>query len=297
MNTTDLRTGEDWLRAVPDVAMPVESLEVALHAWQAKGTVLVPYAVTEMVPATKPDRAHWTAQYFFRQVTHAKHNFSAERAEHLLRVRAYLEQLGAAGFVKLADSTPLAKDKVDATAVAAAFSPTSSLARALGTGDAEIIRSALVLELADARLSGAYLQAAMALAADQKETVFVPFEEGRFMAPLNGDRAAWSSQYHDDQMVYLDANFSIERFLHVVDVREHLRLKGAAGFAPLAPAPVAATLSAKAGSTGDASAPRHGVAPEGDTSKGNRAAWAGRIAMLLAAGIAALAAYFRGGRR
>lgn len=297
MNTMDLRTSEAWLRAVADVAMPLESLDVALNAWQAKGTVLMPYAVTEMIPATKPDKAHWTAQYFFRQVSHAKHNFSAERAEHLLRVRAYLEQLGAAGFVKLADSTPLATDEVGATAVAATFSPTPSLARALGTGDAGIIRSALVLELADARLNGAYLQAAMALAADQRETVFVPFEEGRFMAALNSDQIAWSAQYHDDQVVYLDANFSIERFLHVVDVREHLRLKGAAGFAPLSPAPVAATLSAKAGSTDGASIPRRVGAPEGDTSTGSRPGWTGRIAMLLAAGIAALAAYFRGGRR
>lgn len=296
MSTTDLRTGEGWLKAVADVATPLEALESALQAWQAEGAVLVPYAATEMVPPPQAGKAHWTAQYFFRQVNHAGHNFSAERAEHLLQVRTHLEQLGAAGFVKQASAAPLAKDETSAATVAAAFSPSPSLSRALGTGDDGIIRSALVLELADARLSGAYLQAAMALAADRKGSVFVPFEEGRFMGPLNGDPAAWSAQYHDNQAVFLDANFSIERFLHVVNVREHLRSQGAAGFAPVAPAPVT-TSPDRAGRTGGSSQPPHGSVPGGNASPGSTPGWAERIARLLAAAVAALAAYFRGGRR
>jgi len=292
MSATDLRTGEGWLKAVADVATPLDALEAALQAWQTGGAVLVPYVATEMVPAPQAGKARWTSQYFFRQVSHARHNFSAKRAEHLLQVRTHLQQVGAAGFVKQEGITPLAKDEVGAATVAGEFSPSPSLARALETDDVGIIRSALVLELADARLNGAYLQAAMALAADQQALVFVPFEEGRFMAPLNGDRAAWSAHYHDDQVVFLDANFSIKRFLHVVDVREHLRLQGAAGFVPLASAkapPVPPTSSAKAEGTGGAA--------EGDTSTGSKPGWAGRIAVLLVAGIAALAAYLFGGRR
>lgn len=295
MNTTDLRTGDGWLKAVADVATPLESLEAALHAWQAEGKVLAPYAVTEMVPAPQPKKAHWTAQYFFRQVSHAKHNFSGERARHLLLVRAYLEQLGVAGFVKQAAMTPLAKDEASAAVVVAAFSPSPSLVRALGTGDAGIIRSALVLELADARLSGAYLQAAMALAADQHSPVFLPFEEGRFKGPLNGDRDAWSAQYHDNQIVFLDANFSIERFLHVVDVRDHLRTQGVTGFVPAdsgqgAAYPKSVTPS-KAGGTPASS--QNG----GPRSSSAADSWVLRIAARLVAAFASLADYFTRERR
>ena len=290
MNTTDLRTGEGWLNVMADVNTPLEALEAALQAWQAEGSVLVPYTVTEMVPAPKPEKAHWTAKYFFLQVSHARRNFSTERAQHLLQVRAHLEQLGAAGFVKQEDITPLAIDEASAATVAAAFSPSPSLARALGTNDAGIIRSALVLELADARLSGAYLQAAMACAADQNAAVFVPFEEGRFKAPLDGDRGTWSAQYHDDQIVFLDANFSIERFLHVVDVRDHLRTQFVKGFAP-------------AESGQEAPYPRESIgAPsppksEGPQSSSTADSWVLRIAARLVAALKSLADYFTGRRR
>ena len=297
MNTTDLRTGEGWLNLMADVATPLEELEATLQAWQAEGAVLVPYAVTEMIPAPKPEKAHWTAKYFFLQVSHARRNFSAERAQHLLRVRSHLEQLGAAGFVKQVGFTPLAKDEANAATAAAAFSPSPSLARALAANDAGIIRSALVLELADARLSGAYLQTAMACAADQNAAVFVPFEEGRFKASLNSDRGTWCAEYHDDQVVFLDANFSIERFLHVVDVREHLRQQGAAGFVPMVTAPLATTLPVWVGSMDRAPSPRLSDALRGEAPKDTRPSWAERIARLLAAGVAALAAYFRGERR
>lgn len=267
------RNNIDWLHDLKIGAVNEDGLRAELSYWQASGVVLATYIENELLPKVE-NRAHfWTDHYFFKQVEDAKRNFSLERAEHLLVVQAHLQQQRVRGF---------AKDR-------AAFSPTSSLSAAGDSGDVDRIRTALVLELADARLDQAYLHGAIGWVADVSQDTFVPYKEGRFMGPMKDDVSAWSVKYYDEQSTFLDSNFSRERFWHQTAVRQYLREKGVGGFAPL---PGQAFQTPARSTPASASSARSSTTNVIQSSGYVSTGFDYRIALIVLVGVAALSAYF-----
>lgn len=288
-----------WLRALRDKNVADEVLAAQLTTWLSEGSVLQNHTENELDPPIEPSTSRWTAEHFRLQVDAAKRNFSHERARHLLDVRKRLRQLGEDGFITMPSLRESRANAVVAR-VAETFEPTPSLAKAIASEDIGLIRAALRLEIADMRLPGSYLQGAMGWSATQYEGIFVPYEEGRFKGAMDSSKEAWTAEYHSIQIVFLKANFSIKRFLHVIEVREHLRTTGAAGFTPPVQTPATGQRTGSAAVSPGSASSQHGRRPQQQPEQQPEPpsdSWPTRIAIMLAAGLAALAAYFLGGRR
>lgn len=183
------------------------------------------------------DRMDWTAAYFSKQKLRAEHNFSRERLEHLLEVRSHLYELGVQGFVPSGSSqSSLSKIQDGSTAdMASTFEPSNNLKEAVEGGDLELIRIMLNLELNNNRLTSADLRAAVEWTEAEVYGLFEAYSEGESAREMTDDSAKWSSKYYDLQDVYLTTNYSKERLLHRIAVRDFLREQRADGFAPLPP--------------------------------------------------------------
>ena len=119
--------------------------------------------------------------------------------------------------------------------MASTFKPSNNLKEAVEGGDLELIRIMLNLELNNNRLTSADLRAAVEWAEAEVYGLFEAYWEGESAREMSDDPAKWNSKYYDLQDVYLTTNFSKERFLHRIDVRDFLREEGEERFAPLPP--------------------------------------------------------------
>lgn len=49
-----------------------------------------------------------------------------------------------------------------------------------------------------------------------------PYEEKSFSGGMETSPEKWTTEYYNTQKVYVKSNFSKKRFLHLLEVREHL---------------------------------------------------------------------------
>ena len=115
------------------------------------------------------------------------------------------------------------------------YTPSPNLQKFVSDGDLNTIRTALRMELNDNRLSSADLRASLAWVKAKVPSLFEDYQEKDFARGQESDQQLWTSQYYDSQVVYLKTNFSEERLLHLIEVRDRLRQQGVEGFAPVAP--------------------------------------------------------------
>lgn len=94
------------------------------------------------------------------------------------------------------------------------------------------IRTALRMELLDMNLDKATLRAALNWVKKQSPDLCEPYVEKDFCGPMDHNLEHWDKDYFFKQEVYLDTSFTEERFLHMIEVREHLRQKKVDGFIP-----------------------------------------------------------------
>ncbi|WP_180967482.1 hypothetical protein [Komagataeibacter saccharivorans] len=173
-----------------------------------------------------------SASYYTNLGKLEKCNFSRERIEYLIRVREYLKKHGVSGFVPPVPS----QNQENVNRMTVDYTPSGNLRQFVQEGDLPTIRTALRMELNDNSLSTADLEAAVAWTQRQVPSLFEPFVEKRFAHGMETDQKLWTSQYYDNQTVYLKTNFSAERFRHLIQVRSLLRQQGVKGFAPPPPA-------------------------------------------------------------
>lgn len=185
------------------------------------------------------DPVSWSDVYFSRQILLAEHNFSRERIEHLLQVRDHLREQGVKGFVHTPNSSK-AKRESDKK-VSSAYVPSLNLKKFVSEGHLLTVRTALSMELNDNSLSGQELRAAIAWTKASISGLFEPYIEKAFARGFESSPSRWISKYYDSQVVYLDTNFAEQRFLHLIEVREHLRQQGVDGFVAVAPKPRSAS--------------------------------------------------------
>ncbi|CAE6839731.1 hypothetical protein [Paraburkholderia nemoris] len=242
MNTTDTTIANarrEFLLALDDTQVTGEFLRQFLaQAETATPDLLDSYAADEMLADIDAARSDWDVDYYRRQKRCAGYNFSKERLEHLIAVREYFRQGGYKGFVPQAVSNGGAgADKVSHAkreGAPSAYRPSSNLKKFVDEGDPLTIRTALRLELNDNRVTGQDLRNALAWAKGRQPDLLEPYADKNFARAIDPDRSQWLPEYYNNQIVYLKTNFSEERFLHLVEVREHLRQLGVEGFAPIA---------------------------------------------------------------
>lgn len=112
------------------------------------------------------------------------------------------------------------------------FTPSKNLRHYVEAGEVRTARSALLMELNDNTLDDSALRAAQAWAAGRLPDLYVAYTESTFARTMDKDDSHWNVDYFDTQVVYLKANFSEARFLHLVNVRQKLRNAGAERFQP-----------------------------------------------------------------
>ncbi|AEA60123.1 hypothetical protein [Burkholderia gladioli] len=69
-----------------------------------------------------------------------------------------------------------------------------------------------------------------------KAEMLQAYHEDETCEPVEAERLRWSGAYFNRQKFFAERNFSIERLLHLIEVRDHLRTQGVRGFAAVQPA-------------------------------------------------------------
>lgn len=178
------------------------------------------------------DRINWSTTYFDTQLAQSQINFSHNRIKHLIEVREHLRTLGARGFVPIDTHQQQQKQTREKLQILSSHAPSTNLLRFVEEGHLATTRTALTLELNDNSLTSSDLKATIAWTKNKVPHLFESYSEKAFARAPEPHRSLWTPQYYDSQIVYLDTNFSEERLLHLVEVREALRQQHAQGFAP-----------------------------------------------------------------
>lgn len=180
------------------------------------------------------EKTDWSADYFSRHCWLARENFSRERIEHIIQVKEYLRKQGVKGFTSTPSSSSLPHEESEYK-LNSNFTPSENLKKFVTEGDPLTIRTALRMELYNNRLSTSKLKETISWAKSRVPDLFEKFAEKSFARALDQDKKNWSSEYFESQIVYLKTNFSEERLLHLIEVRELLGQQGAEGFVALPP--------------------------------------------------------------
>jgi hypothetical protein len=212
---------QQFLTALDDTQVSTELLKQLVDAALQSPGVMDTYVVDGITRAIDVDPVSWNPDYFSRQKFFAARNFSKERLEHLVQVRDVFRQRNEKGFTATVAASPARKGPMNSTS--SDYQPSSNLKKFVEDGDLLTTRTALRLELNDRRLDGAELRAALGWIKGCVSGIFEVFSEGAFARELVSDQNKWTEHYYDLQVTYLKTNFSEKRFLHLIDVREHLR--------------------------------------------------------------------------
>lgn len=190
-------------------------------------------AIGDNEPSQKP-KSHWNERYFDEYCFRTEKNFSYERISHLIEIRLDFLKRRIKGFTlpKQSQQTKNQQEDIDMNN----FTPSKNLQDFVSQGDLPNIRIALSMDFYDTRLTRNYLSLAPTWVKNHigGQNLFDRFETGMFAQAFDTDSNTWDATYFDVQFNYLNDNFSEERFLHLIEVREHLRLKGEEGFKPVA---------------------------------------------------------------
>ena len=256
-----IRIRKAFLDAVNDPQEGTDSLRAMAGEFQSSYPgILVAYVANDNVDPIDQNPLHWTEKYFSIQRELAKRNFSMNRLNHLIDVRERFKQDGRKGFVP---STATQGKPAD---TASGYRPSNSLQKLVDDGDLQTVQTALSVELEDRRNGAAGLRAALAWAKARVPGLCEAYTEKAFAKAIDPDRQKWNSDYYAKQAVYLETNFAEERYLHLVEVREHLHRQEAKVSTPVAPGASRPSPKAQPGAK-PASGPRASEPPRRPTQQ------------------------------
>ena len=116
------------------------------------------------------------------------------------------------------------------------YQPSERLAGFLEQGDWSKVRIDLTAQLNNRRqLTVEDVIKSMYYVQSYYPQVFEEYEVSAFAEEVNKSESAWNIDYFNAQQGYLSQNFSLERFFHLINVRETLAKKGDKNFAQLEP--------------------------------------------------------------
>lgn len=171
----------------------------------------------------------WRPGYFEECAKGVEDVFSVLRIEHLLKVRDFLRQRGDAGFKPSTHREPGLPP-----AMHAEFHPKKNLGEKFQTENFDLFSAqiALRLEIYDISNDAVYLTQAIQWAEQKVNNIFLPYEVNIFKKPISEILSNWNPDYFHIQTEYLRKNFSKERYLHLIEVRQYLRDHRVEGFVP-----------------------------------------------------------------
>jgi hypothetical protein len=186
------------------------------------------YVVDDILKAINKAEPNWNDRYFSEQKIYAKSNFSIERLEHLLKVREKFRRQGHKGYAP----NPHAENSQYKPESFAYYTPSNNLRMFVEEGNLLTVRTALSLELKNSKLNSQALRAALAWTKNSIQNLCEVYSEKAFARGFDINRNNWTETYYYTQEVYLETSFTEERFLHMIEVREHLMLRDETSLAP-----------------------------------------------------------------
>lgn len=178
--------------------------------------------------------------YFNQKAARLERNFSYELCKNLLEVKQFLQKQGDAEFVVIETETSTQNDEENKMNQATYkepdlnnFKPLDYLNNDLNSDDLAKVRSDLITILNDQYLSIEEVLKSIYYVFHKKPAVFEEAELNAYVLEFSQNEADWNMDYFFKQQVYLNRNFSLERLLHLLNVREMLMKKGDPNFQPL----------------------------------------------------------------
>ncbi len=182
---------------------------------------------------------NFSTDYFNTQFSILKRtNFAKQRCEHLIDVKAKMQEMGVQGFVVSEQNQQTVQDAIQFSekvqARLAKFKPQEDFQAAIDKRDVERVRAFISRDL-----NSEYLDAqdvADLVWYTQKslpETFEIYEEDNKFCKPFSEDESVWNYDYFINQQNSLNANFALERVLHLIHVRDELRQRGLPEFQKL----------------------------------------------------------------
>lgn len=198
----------------------------------------------------------WNASYFSEKSSDLDFNFSEKLVSHLIEVKKYLQEKGedprfivqanensvmtteqkptqpsqsATISVEQPTQQPMQADSSlpkFAKPNLAGFQLNERLTQAIKEDNLPRIRSGLMSLLNNRRLEIEDVVKSIWSVYQQKPAVFEQAEDSAFVKPMDSNETSWNFDYFNVQQVYLNYNFTLERLLHLVNVRETLMKKG-----------------------------------------------------------------------
>lgn len=247
---------EQFLATCRDTSVETEQLRATLA--MAAETHPALFAGHEQAKYLDKPEYQWDQGFFEQCLSEARDNFSQPRLEHLLAVRECLRKVKAKGF-----APSFKKENKESCPLNTSFKPKNSLKESFEPKgfDISMARHAMRYEIYDASNDAEYLLNAAQWAEEKVPEIFKPYEVCMFNEAISENEQDWVSGYYDLQTEYLSGNFSKERFLHVIKVRQYLRDKGAEGFLPVRHPVLSAAESARGPGTASADAPHPNLPP------------------------------------
>ncbi len=226
----------------------------------------------EYLPKISVYEHQWGVKEFLEVINHLKIDFTREYCEHAIAVKAYLQKraedglqedfrvVSQAGQVLLnkpvdeqqtqVESSPnqslteeqareyvqMNLDEATIKKALEGYQPSERLAGFLEQGDWSKARTDLMTQLNNRRrLTVEDVIKSMYYVQSYYPQVFEEYEVSAFAEEVNKSESAWNIDYFNAQQGYLSQNFSLERFFHLINVRETLAKKGDKNFAQLEP--------------------------------------------------------------
>nr|VVV06328.1 hypothetical protein AW0309160_03818 [Aliivibrio wodanis] len=201
----------------------------------AKPSTFECYQFDEEMPEVSNIEIDWSAKYFDDYKARLESNFSYERYENLIRVKSQLERDGVKGFgIKLSQIKNITKSTVQETItmkqLPSSYLPPENVKDSVSKGNIIYIRSAILALLTNNNVQWSELNNAVIWTLKQCHSLFDAHIEANYAKAINPNTSAWSADYYFEQEVYLNANFSEVRWLHLLEVRKCLAAKNVKGF-------------------------------------------------------------------
>lgn len=253
------------------------------ESYAAKPALFDTHREDSACEAINPDTIDWNSGYFALQSRSLEHNFSLQRARHLIALSQWLTEHQHDGFLTASASHNDNGNKNMNNNETTPFTPSQSLVAALESGSINRLRSALVAELENNRLDGQTVRQSMKWAESHVSGLFADYEESTLALGFEADKTKWDSDYYFLQSAYLNMNFARERFEHLMNIYHVLRDRAVSGFVrqpKAAPSPASSPTASTPSS--QTPAPTTPVRQSGSTS-------ALRVAILAGGAFAALA--------
>jgi hypothetical protein len=209
-----------WFDAINDREYDKSRLLQKLQQEKENNSELfVEYVADESIEAIDTDSSEWTEKYFIQQKKFAELNFSERRLDHLISVREHIRQQNCKDF------SPRSRrnESSDRQVATSAYRPTDNFNNIVAEKDVRAVRTFLRMELNDIRIDSQTLRDALSWVKLSLPNLFEAYVEKAFAGAIDQDCNNWTVEYYSTQKVYLKANFAETRFLHLIDVRQHLR--------------------------------------------------------------------------